>query len=93
MKDAHNGGQVVIRTEKTIDSLHITLTDNGPGIPQNILNRVFEPFFTTKEVGEGTGLGLSICYGIIKEHGGKIRAEGNEKGGTAFVIELPIVAE
>ncbi|NQT74037.1 MAG: PAS domain S-box protein [Chloroflexi bacterium] len=93
MKDAHDGGQVVIRTEKTIDSLHITFADNGPGIPQYTLSRIFEPFFTTKEVGEGTGLGLSICYGIIKEHGGKIRAHGNENGGTTFAIELPITTD
>ena len=62
--------------------------DNGPGF--NDVNRVFDPFYTTKPVGKGTGLGLSICYGIVKEHGGEIRAENLEPKGARIALELPV---
>jgi signal transduction histidine kinase len=64
--------------------------DNGHGFTD--VNRVFDPFFTTKPVGKGTGLGLSICYGIVKEHGGEIRAENLEPNGARIVLELPVEA-
>jgi PAS domain S-box-containing protein len=67
----------------------IVFSDNGPGIPAKIIDRVFEPFFTTKEIGKGTGLGLSISYGIIRSHGGTMRVDSSE-GGTTFAIDLPI---
>ncbi|HYK45627.1 MAG TPA: ATP-binding protein, partial [Parafilimonas sp.] len=77
--------------------------DNGPGIPQNIVDKIFQPFFTTKPTGEGTGLGLSLSYDIIKAHGGEIKVEtlpvspsrnfgAGEDGraeGTEFIITLP----
>ena len=71
--------------------IHVAFTDDGPGIPAQIIDRLFEPFFTTKEVGKGTGLGLSICYGIIEDHGGHIYVQSREGEGTTFVIELPVV--
>jgi two-component system NtrC family sensor kinase len=70
--------------------VHLTITDTGPGIPPEIREKVFEPFFTTKPAGEGTGLGLSLCRGIIEEHGGTIRVEGEPGQGTTLVIELPV---
>jgi len=66
----------------------LSFEDNGPGFSD--VNRVFDPFFTTKPVGKGTGLGLSICYGIVKEHGGEIRAENLEPQGARIVLELPV---
>ncbi len=69
--------------------IYIEFSDNGPGIPEEIRDRVFEPFFTTKEVGKGTGLGLSISYGIIKAHGGTIEVASNDRG-TTFTISLPV---
>ena len=72
--------------------LVLTVGDNGPGIPADRLARIFDPFFTTKPVGEGTGLGLSISDGIVREHGGRIRAESVPGDGASFTIELPIVA-
>ncbi len=66
-----------------------TVTDDGPGIPADLAERVFEPFFTTKPEGQGTGLGLSICYRIAEEHGGAVRLENVREGGARFVVDLP----
>ena len=71
-----------------LDSVSITISDNGPGIPTTVLSKVFEPFFTTKDVGKGTGLGLSISYGIIERHHGGI--EVNNNNGAVFTITLPV---
>jgi signal transduction histidine kinase len=67
----------------------ITVTDSGPGIPPDALERIFDPFFTTKGTGEGTGLGLSIAYGIVEAHGGRLLAENVKGGGARFTILLP----
>jgi PAS domain S-box-containing protein len=72
--------------------IRITIQDDGPGIPPDMLSRIFDPFFTTKSDGEGTGLGLSICHGIIAEHGGHIWAESEFGQGATFFIELPIIS-
>lgn len=70
----------------------VSITDNGTGIPQEVIPRIFDPFFTTKPVGIGTGLGLSISHGIIMEHGGTISVQSKVGEGTTFVIELPITS-
>ena len=75
---ATRSGQIIVRVR-----------DTGPGIKE--INRIFDPFYTTKAVGKGTGLGLSICYGIIKEHGGDIRAFNHPDGGAVVEVLLPIV--
>lgn len=72
--------------------LVLRVTDTGPGIAPEHLSKIFDPFFTTKPVGEGTGLGLSISDGIVREHGGRIRAEVGPAPGASFVVELPYVA-
>ncbi|MEK6769616.1 MAG: ATP-binding protein [Gemmatimonadota bacterium] len=82
-------GTVVVRARPWLDGIAIDVVDNGPGIPEEVQNRVFEPFFTTKAEGEGTGLGLSICQGIVKEHGGKIALKSAPGHGATFTIELP----
>lgn len=72
--------------------LLITVTDNGVGIPAEIIDRIFEPFFTTKEIGCGTGLGLSTAIGIIKSHDGFVEVASkreNIKSGTQFQVFLP----
>jgi len=91
MQKSEGKGQIGLCTTASNDAIEITITDNGPGMPPQELSRVFEPFFITKDVGQGTGLGLSISYGIIKEHGGEIRAESVEGEGTTFYITLPVV--
>jgi signal transduction histidine kinase len=68
----------------------ISVTDNGPGIPNSIKDKIFQPFFTTKPTGQGTGLGLSLAYDIVKAHGGEIKVESLENEGTEFTIQLPV---
>ncbi|MBD2209991.1 PAS domain-containing sensor histidine kinase [Nostoc linckia FACHB-104] len=73
------------------DRVRICITDNGPGMKEEVCQRLFDPFFTTKPVGKGTGLGLSISYQIVTEkHGGKLWCESIPKQGTKFMIEIPI---
>lgn len=71
-------------------SVVIKVADTGPGIPEDILPRIFEPFFTTKDIGMGTGIGLSFCHRIVQSHGGAIKVESVEGGGSIFVVSLPI---
>ncbi len=81
---------VTVTTRKSGNRLFITVSDNGSGIPQNVVDKIFQPFFTTKPTGQGTGLGLSLSYDIIKAHGGQITVETvKENDGTKFIIELP----
>jgi two-component system NtrC family sensor kinase len=86
------GGRIEIATRCEPDGLSVNISDNGPGIPEAVAQRVFEPFFSTKSEGEGTGLGLSICHGIVKEHGGDISVDPGGAGsgrGATFSVELP----
>ncbi|BAY25808.1 putative histidine kinase [Calothrix sp. NIES-2100] len=84
---------ISIQTEVTNKNwVRICIADNGPGIKEEIRQRLFDPFFTTKPVGKGTGLGLSISYQIITEkHGGKLWCESTPGQGTKFIIEMPII--
>lgn len=70
------------------DKVVVAITDDGPGISEDVQHRLFEPFFTTKEMGEGTGLGLSICKDIIQRHGGEILVD-SEPGRTTFTVSIP----
>jgi two-component system NtrC family sensor kinase len=90
-KSANEGYKplVSVQTQKEKDRVFVTVSDNGNGIPQNMVDKIFQPFFTTKPTGEGTGLGLSLSYDIIKSHGGEIKVETKEGEGTTFLIQLP----
>jgi signal transduction histidine kinase len=81
---------ISVSTKRSGNQISITVSDNGNGIPQKIIDKIFQPFFTTKPTGQGTGLGLSLSYDIIKAHGGKIKVETKEGEFTEFVIQLPI---
>jgi signal transduction histidine kinase len=85
-------GKLHIKSWATEEAVHIHVTDNGKGIPQENLTRIFDPFFTTKPVGEGTGLGLAITHQIIQQHGGEIRVESRLGEGTRFSIKLPFAS-
>jgi signal transduction histidine kinase len=82
-------GRIIIRTEKSDGKVVITIADDGPGIPPEILPRIFDPFFTTKDVGQGSGLGLSIVHGIVERHGGTISVSSELGKGTSFTVTLP----
>jgi signal transduction histidine kinase len=85
-----NGQHVlVVKTKKENNLAIISVKDNGPGIPADILDKIFQPFFTTKRSGHGTGLGLSLSYDIIKAHGGDIHIKTKENEGAEFIVELP----
>lgn len=73
-----------------LNSIKISIIDNGVGITQDDLSHIFEPFFTTKEQGKGTGLGLAAVYGTIKQHNGSISVNSEVGVGTIFEIILPI---
>jgi signal transduction histidine kinase len=83
-------GEIRVRTWTENDTIKVTISDTGSGIPKDKINRIFEPFFTTKEVGKGTGLGLSIAYDIVKKHHGSIDVESEVGKGTTFTVMIPI---
>ncbi|HXQ29329.1 MAG TPA: ATP-binding protein [Gemmatimonadales bacterium] len=85
----HRPGRITVGARRWLDGVAVSVTDTGPGIPDDFVARVFEPFFTTKGEGQGTGLGLSICQGIVKEHGGRLTLETRSGAGATFTVELP----
>lgn len=84
-------GRIEFRSDYDNESgfIGISISDNGAGIPHDVLPKIFDPFFTTKPVNKGTGLGLSIAHGIIAEQGGTIEAKSELGKGTSFMIRLP----
>jgi signal transduction histidine kinase len=80
---------IVISTKNLGDKIQISISDNGPGIPDSIKDKIFQPFFTTKPTGQGTGLGLSLSYDIVKAHGGDLKVETTKGEGSKFIIEIP----
>jgi C4-dicarboxylate-specific signal transduction histidine kinase len=85
-------GSLAIRaeTDPDVKELRLSLSDNGGGIPEFVVDRIFDPFFTTKEVGRGTGLGLSIARGIVERYGGRLELQNRLGEGATFTIVLPI---
>jgi two-component system NtrC family sensor kinase len=84
------GGTITVRTAMHgPDHVMVEVSDNGHGIPKDVLPKIFDPFFTTKQVGKGTGLGLSIVYKIVESHGGRIEVDSKQGVGTRFRVILP----
>jgi signal transduction histidine kinase len=82
--------RLVIATMRDGESIRLSFADNGPGIPDEIKNRIFDPFYTTRDVGSGAGMGLTVAYDIISAYGGTIDVNCPEEGGAVFTITLPI---
>jgi signal transduction histidine kinase len=86
---ARDKATITVETTGDASGVVVKITDNGPGIPPDVLPRIWDPFFTTKDVGEGTGLGLSIVYELVERHGGSIECETKVGEGTTFTVRLP----
>jgi signal transduction histidine kinase len=92
MLTSNGRGTLLIRSshDGERDSVVIEITDDGPGIAEELQPKIFDPFFTTKDVGKGTGLGLTVAYAIVQEHGGRIRLASDTGSGASFYVELPV---
>jgi len=84
-----NKGRLEIRARRDGGRIVVTVADDGPGIPEAILDRIFEPFFTTKAAGEGSGLGLDICQRIVDRHDGTMAVD-SRPGRTVFTVSIPL---
>ncbi len=102
------GGKLMVRVEKVMldkdavrkhhdlnqgPYVRITVSDTGPGIDDNIIERVFDPYFTTREVGKGSGMGLAVVHGIVNNHGGSVSINGRPGSGAVFNVLLPLADE
>jgi len=81
---------IQIETHASADEVWLEVRDNGPGIPDDAIDRVFDPFFTTRGPDQGTGLGLAIAFDIAREHGGALEASSPPGQGARFVLRLPV---
>ena len=86
-------GRITLATRAFGETVRLTVSDTGTGIPVDQLARIFMPFHTTKEVGRGTGLGLSVSLGIVKGYGGDIHVDSGLGTGSAFTVVLPLQAD
>ena len=91
--DSGKGSRIEVVVKRDGEDLLITVSDDGPGIPQGIRGFIFDPFFTTKPPGRGTGLGLSMVQQMVENLGGSIRVESVEGQGTTFFIRIPLELE
>lgn len=82
--------KLTVRSLKEQNKVILEFEDNGPGIPEDLKDKILQPFFTTKRGTAGTGLGLSITHDIIQSHGGNLSLESSRDTGTCFIIELPV---
>ncbi len=87
--EGRDGAVIEVSSEHCGDTVRISVSDSGPGVPANMRQRVFDPFFTTKDPDKGSGLGLSLSHGVVAELGGKMWVEDSQLGGARFVVELP----
>jgi two-component system NtrC family sensor kinase len=85
------GGRLKVETAYNPErrEARIMVSDDGMGIPEDVLPHIFEPFFTTKAEGNGVGLGLAIAFGIVQQHGGNIEVSSTPQKGTTFTVTLP----
>ena len=84
-----SGGEIVVESRAQGEWTIVTVADNGPGIPPDVLPNIFEAFITSRLDSRGTGLGLAVAEGIVNQHGGKIEASNRPGGGALLTVELP----
>jgi two-component system NtrC family sensor kinase len=86
------GGRLKVETSYQAErgAVRITVSDEGMGIPEDVLPHIFEPFFTTKAEGKGVGLGLAVAFGIVHQHRGNIEVSSAPQKGTSFTVMLPV---
>ena len=84
-----DGGTFTVATRQNGDQVELRFSDTGPGVPEELRERIFEPFFSHGKR-EGAGLGLSIARRIVEEHGGRLWIEGGKEEGATFVLSLPL---
>jgi signal transduction histidine kinase len=85
------GGKLLVETAATGNgTISFIVTDNGPGIPAQTIDRIFDRYFTTKKPGEGTGLGLFVTKSLVETMGGEITVSSKSGGGTTFTVALPV---
>ncbi len=91
---AEGGGTTItVRTARVDDHIEIEVSDDGPGVPEEFLDKVFQPFATTKEKGKGTGLGLAISMRFARSMEGEIVAANRSEGGASFTLQLPLTGD
>jgi two-component system NtrC family sensor kinase len=83
-------GRIVLSASVDTGDFCLCIADSGPGIPEELQQRVFEPFFTTKDIGKGTGMGLAISYRIVERHRGRIEIGRSPLGGAAVMLRIPM---
>ena len=88
--DHDEKGTIEVTSRRDGDHVCLLVRDDGPGIPEEIRDRVFDPFFTTKEVGSGTGQGLAISQSVVQRYGGTLSFETEAGAGTTFELRLPV---
>jgi signal transduction histidine kinase len=90
-EESSHEGIIKITTKQVGGNAEVRISDNGPGVPEELKNRIFDPFFTTKEVGKGTGQGLSIAHSVVVDkHSGSLDLEQEPGTGATFIIRLPL---
>lgn len=86
----HGGELQLLVRHGVCDTVEICVTDNGPGVPEDIREKLFKPFFTTRS--DGTGLGLAVVQAVARAHGGSARLESCEGSGSQFIVQLPLLS-
>ena len=88
-----DGGRIDIEVTRSDSDAVLTVSDDGPGVPAAIRDRIFEPFFSLRREGRGAGLGLAVTFALVEDHDGTITYEPGDDGGARFVVRLPLVGE
>jgi two-component system NtrC family sensor kinase len=92
IRSVRERGSIRVRMGRDAANVWVSFHDDGPGVPEDVLNHIFDPFYSTKRPGGGTGMGLSVAMGIVKSYNGRIDFQPGPGGGAVFTVFLPIKA-